>query len=237
MTMISAVSAEDRPYEKCRRAGAESLIDAELVAVIIRTGRRGASAVSLAENVLKLSGGFAGLTGLCHHSIPELMTIPGIGRVKAIQLQCVGELSRRIAKTRARELLAFPNADTIAGYYMEQLRHEEREHLIAMMLDSKNRMIGERTVSLGTVNAALLSPRELFLDALRCRAVSVILIHNHPSGDPTPSEEDLLITEKIRMGGELLDIHLLDHIVIGDRCYYSLREEGRLKYAGESDVQ
>ena len=106
-----------------------------------------------------------------------------------------------------------------------------------MMLDSKNRMIGERTVSLGTVNAALLSPRELFLDALRCRAVSVILIHNHPSGDPTPSEEDLLITEKIRMGGELLDIHLLDHIVIGDRCYYSLREEGRLKYAGESDVQ
>ena len=169
MTMISAVSAEDRPYEKCMRAGAESLTDAELVAVIIRTGRRGASAVSLAENVLKLSGGFAGLTGLCHHSIPELMTIPGIGRVKAIQLQCVGELSRRIAKTRARELLAFPNADTIAGYYMEQLRHEEREHLIAMMLDSKNRMIGERTVSLGTVNAALLSPRELFLDALRCR--------------------------------------------------------------------
>ena len=130
MTMISAVSAEDRPYEKCMRAGAESLTDAELVAVIIRTGRRGASAVSLAENVLKLSGGFAGLTGLCHHSIPELMTIPGIGRVKAIQLQCVGELSRRIAKTRARELLAFPNADTIASSVASALAAEDTVDLV-----------------------------------------------------------------------------------------------------------
>ena len=218
----------NRPYERCLMYGPASLTDAELLAVVIRSGTAGLSAIDLAEQILHLSRTDTGLLSLLHLSIHELMEVPGIGQVKAIQLKCVGELSKRIATYSARQELSFSEPCSIADYYMEQLRHEEKESLFCMMLDTKNNMIGDERISTGTVNYAVLSTRELFLTALRYRAVSIILVHNHPSGDPTPSKEDILLTERVRKAGNLLNIILLDHIVIGDRCYVSFRESGIL---------
>ena len=218
----------NRPYERCLLYGPASLSDAELLAVIIRSGTVGLSAIDLADRILHLSRSDNGLLALCHLSIHELTEVPGIGQVKAIQLKCVGELSKRIATYSAKQELSFSDPCSIADYYMEQLRHEEKESLFCMMLDTKNCLIGDECISKGTVNYAVLSTRELFLTALRFRAVSIILVHNHPSGDPTPSKEDIRLTERVRKAGDLLNISLLDHIVIGDRCYVSFRESGIL---------
>lgn len=218
----------NRPYERCLLYGPASLSDAELLAVIIRSGTMGLTAIDLADRILHLSMSDAGLLALCHLSIQELTEVPGIGQVKAIQLKCVGELSKRIATYNAKQELSFSEPSSIADYYMERLRHEEKESLFCMMLDTRNSLIGDECISKGTVNYAVLSTRELFLTALRYRAVSIILVHNHPSGDPTPSEEDIMLTERVKRAGKLLDIALLDHIVIGDRCYISFVESGIL---------
>ena len=219
---------EESPYEKCLSKGPESLTDAELLAVIIRTGTHGVSSVELADQILNLSKKDTGLTGICHLTRQELMKLPGIGEVKAIQVLCIGELSKRIATRQAKEKIAFHEPQTIAGYYMEQLRHKEQECMICMMLDTKNQLIGEELISKGTVNASLVSPRDLFLMAFQYHAVHLILVHNHPSGDPTPSQADIALTERIYQAGALLDIKLLDHIIIGDCTYRSFRELGLL---------
>lgn len=220
----------NRPYEKCLTFGPSVLNDAELLAVVIRSGVRGKSAVDLAENILKGQKGEQGLLGLLHLSIADLMEIPGVGEVKAIQLKCIAELSRRISSSTAGTRLDFGNAESVAEYYMESLRHKEQEELLLVMLDTRLHLIGDACVFTGTVNASLVSTRELFLTALRRRAVSIILLHNHPSGDPSPSQEDIEVTRKVAAAGRLLDIRLEDHIVIGDRCYVSLRESKLLNF-------
>lgn len=217
-----------RPYERCLLYGPSSLSDQELLAVIIRSGTKGASAVLLADRILHLESGSSGLLGICRLSVAELMAVPGIGQVKAIQLKCVGELAKRISTYRARQVLSFSAPETIADYYMERLRHEETESLVCMMLDTKNGLISEEMLSKGTVNYAVVSTRELFVAALRCRAVSIILLHNHPSGDPTPSEEDIRLTHRVYRAGQLVGITLLDHIIIGDNCFVSFNECGIL---------
>lgn len=220
-----------RPYEKCQREGEASLSDSELLAVILKCGTRGFSSIDLANEVLQVMEGssYPGLSGILHISMKELMKIKGIGLVKAIQLKCIGELSKRIAMSVARPQLCLNQPDTIAQYYMEKLRHEEQEQMICMMLDSGMHLLGEPVLSIGTVDSALITPRELFKEALRYHAVSVILIHNHPSGNPCPSEEDLLITERISRAGELIGIRLVDHLIIGDRKYVSFMEQGFMK--------
>ncbi len=229
-TLLEKADANfNRPYEKVLLYGAQALGDAELLAVILRCGTKGLSATALAEEILKLGVNGEGLLCLSHLSLQELMKLPGIGEVKAIQLKCIGELSKRIAMQSKRALLSFTEPRTVADYYMERLRHEEQEELICVMLDTKSKMIGDLSVTKGTVNASLISTRELFLNALRFGAVGILLLHNHPSGDPTPSEEDIMITEKIRKAGELMDIHLVDHIIIGDMCYMSFAEASLLE--------
>lgn len=220
----------NRPYEKCLRYGPTVLNDAELLAVVIRSGIKGKSAVELAEQILAKNQTEKGLLGLLHMSMADLMEIPGIGEVKAIQLKCIAELSRRISSSSAETGLDFGNPRSVAEYYMESLRHKEQEELVLVMLDTKCHRIGDAVVFTGTVNASLVSTRELFLAAIRNRAVQIILLHNHPSGDPTPSEEDIAVTRKVAEAGKLLDIHLVDHIVIGDRCYVSFRESKLLRF-------
>ncbi len=219
-----------RPYEKCLREGEQSLSDRELLAVILRCGVQGSSSLTLADKILNLSKqtGYSGLLGLFHISMQELMKIHGIGKVKAIQLKCIGELSKRMASAVARPRLSFNEPITIAKYYMERLRHEEQEVLIVMLLDGKNHFLGEQMLSRGTVNSTLITPREVFMEALKFHAVSVILVHNHPSGDPTPSECDKKITERIYRSGEILGVKLLDHVVIGDQRYISFKEQGMM---------
>lgn len=225
---IQDIPPEDRPYEKCLALGAEALTDSELLAVIIRSGTRGQTSVELAREILKGTQNTQGLLGLHHLSMKELMEIRGIGRVKAVQLKCIGELSKRMAALSAKELLDFANPDTIADYYMEILRHEEQELMICMMLNTRNQLLGEEIISKGTVNSSIVSPRELLLAALRYHAVYLIMVHNHPSGDPTPSKEDVYLTRRVEEACKLVDIPLLDHIIIGDKRYLSFHKEGLL---------
>lgn len=220
-----------RPYEKCLRNGPGVLNDSELLAVILRSGTKGKNSLALANQILKFmeESSFPGLTGLLHISAEDLMNIHGIGKVKAVQLKCIGELSKRIARTAARTQLTFCNPTSIAAYYMEQLRHEEQELMLVMMLDTRNHFLGEQILTKGTVNATLITPREVFLEALRRHAACLILIHNHPSGDPSPSSNDCDVTRRIFQAGEILGIHLIDHIIIGDHRYYSFCEENKLE--------
>ncbi|MCH1983321.1 DNA repair protein RadC [Ruminococcus sp. OA3] len=228
---IKKLPVESRPYEKFRLHGAQSLTDAELLAIILRSGTHGTSSIELAQHLLALSKGHEGLLGLHHLSLAQLTEVKGIGDVKAVQIKCIGELSRRIAKGASSPFLDFKSPDTIADYYMEDLRHQEQEVLLCMMLDTKNHFLGDVQVSKGTVNASLISPREIFLSALQFHAVHIILVHNHPSGNPRPSNEDILITKRILEAGELLGIYLLDHIIIGDRRHISLCQEGMIQRA------
>lgn len=214
---------QDRPYEKCLQNGPGALSDSELISVIIRTGSTGEKSTDLAGRVL--STGPDGLLNLIYMSIDELMKIRGIGAVKAVQLKCAGELARRIAScTRSvNALLDSPNA--VALHFMEQLRHEEKENLVLAMFDRKSMLIGDEVISIGTSNASLISPQEVFKTALHNKAEYIIMLHNHPSGVPDPSPEDIRVTERIRECGTLLGIPLLDHIIIGDNCYFSFREQ------------
>lgn len=217
----------ERPYEKCARQGAKSLSDIELLAVLLRTGTQGENALTLAERILYHTGE-QGILGIHQFSMERLMRIRGIGKVKAVQISCISELAKRLSKASHRETLCFSSAVSIARYYMEDLRHEKQEIMKLLMLNSKAKLIGETNISKGTVNASLITPRELFIEALQKNAVSIIIMHNHPSGDPTPSREDMLITKRIQNAGALIGIELLDHIIIGNNCYISFREEGML---------
>ncbi len=213
------------PYEVVKEYGAEELDDKELLAVFIRTGTRKQNAVEVADRVLN-SFPERNLLGLCHIPWKELMKIPGIGEVKAIRLKCLAELARRISRMEARKGLKFDQPGTIWQYYKESLRHEEREKVILIMLDQKLQMLSDAVLSIGTVRESIVSPRELFLLALKEKAVQIMLVHNHPSGDPTPSRADLAITRRVQMLGAMMEIPLTDHIIIGDKTYCSLREEG-----------
>ncbi|WP_296029476.1 RadC family protein [Dorea sp.] len=224
---IREMPPEERPYEKCLRLGAESLSDVELLAVLLRTGTRGENAIELSRRIL-YHAGESGILGIHQFNKERLMKIRGIGNVKAIQISCISELAKRLAKASYHEMVSFTDPKTIAKYYMEDLRHEKQEHMKLLMLNSKARLLGETTISKGTVNASLITPRELFVEALQKNAVSIIILHNHPSGDPTPSREDMLTTKRILDAGALIGIELLDHIVIGNNCYISFREEGML---------
>ena len=226
-TTMKELYKEARPYEKCVSAGAGSLSDAELLAVIMRTGTCGENACQLAGRVLSLPG-HEGLKGLHRISLERLMEVRGIGQVKAVQLKCVAELAARMAKAEAAQRLCFDTPETVADYFMEELRYAEQEQLHVLFLNTRNKLLKEKLMFKGTVNASLISPREIFMEALECHAVRVVLIHNHPSGDAAPSPEDIRMTHRIYKTGEMLGIQLLDHIIIGDHCYSSFQERGIL---------
>ena len=221
----------ERPYEKCERYGAGSLSDAELLAVLLRTGTKGENALELAKRILYTTGD-NDLLSIHQYSIEQLKQIKGVGRVKAVQIACISELAKRLAKANGIERLEFTCPASIAQYYMEDMRHERQEIMKLLMLNSKTHLIGEMDISKGTVNASLITPRELFIEALQRNAVSIIILHNHPSGDPTPSREDIHITARIKEAGDLIGINLLDHVIIGNNCYTSFYESGLLHTKG-----
>lgn len=225
---VKELPITERPYEKCESHGPQALTDAELLAVIIRTGSKDERSIDLASKVLNLNPSNPGLIGLNYMTLKDLTSIRGIGRVKAIQLLCVTELTKRMAKTTKQDAIQFVNPEVVANYYMQDLRHLQQEKVILLMLDTKSKMIKEMEMTSGTINASLLSPREIFLNALKYEAVNIIILHNHPSGDPTPSREDIHSTKRLKEAGNLVGIKLMDHIIIGDNKYISLGEEGYL---------
>lgn len=219
---------DERPYERCMRHGAEQLSDRELLAVLLRTGARGRTVLELAGDLLGLSDGKEGFAGLRRKSLEELSALRGIGKVKAVQVKCILELARRMAREEAGEGIFFRTPASIAKYYMEDLRHREQEVLLLLMLNQKGRLLRESYLFQGTVNASMVSPREIFLEALSARAVQIVLVHNHPSGDASPSREDISVTRRVEEAGELMGIRLADHIIIGEHAYVSFREENYL---------
>ncbi len=225
---FNSLPKEERPYERCMRHGAEQLSDRELLAVLLRTGAKGRTVLELTGELLKLSPEKEGFTGLRRRSLEELSAVRGIGKVKAVQLKCVLELARRMAREEAGQGIFFRTPAMIAEYYMEDLRHLEQEVLLLLMLNQKGRLLREKYMFKGTVNASMVSPREIFLEALSSRAVQIILLHNHPSGDASPSREDLNATRRVAEAGELLGISLADHIIIGGHTYVSFREKNYL---------
>ena len=212
----------ERPYEKYVLHGEDSLSDAELLAIILKSGTKDKNSLDIAREILK--GNHNNLLNLYDLSYRDLMQFSGVGMVKAIQLKAVAELSQRIAKTQSGYQIRMDNPNSIAAYYMEQMRHLKQEQLICAFFDAKNNFLGDVQVSKGAVNYAYVSPREIFRYAFDYGAVIFILLHNHPSGDPKPSDDDILITRRIEKGAQILELALVDHIIIGDNKYYSFKE-------------
>lgn len=217
---------ENLPYEKYLRFGPEALTESELLAIILRTGTKDRSAVEIAEEILSLSQTpRTGLLGIYDIPLERLMEVKGLGEVKAVKIKCIAELAMRINSACAKDGLIVKKPSTVANYFMEKLRHRRKECVIVACLDAKGQIINEVLLSSGSVNMSLISPREVFLEALRNEAVNIILVHNHPSGDPTPSRSDAEITKCVKEMGDKLDVPLLDHIIIGDNCYMSFKEQ------------
>ena len=198
-----------------------------MLAIIIRTGTKEFNSVELGKKILNLgtdSGQASGILSLQHLTLEELMKVKGIGKVKAIRIKCVTEFSRRIAMETFKKGIRFDRPATIADYYKEQVRHLEVEQVILVMTDGKNQFLKDCVLSTGTVNMSLISPREVFMTAIKAQAVHILLVHNHPSGDPTPSRDDIEITKRIHEASQIMNIPLVDHIIIGDNTCMSLKE-------------
>lgn len=222
---IKDLPCEERPRERLLRLGAESLSLAELIAIIIRTGTHTQSAVQISEQLLSV---FGGIQPLLKASVEELSIINGIGMAKATQLKAVFELGKRLAATNSGVEIVIRSPEGVASLLMQEMRFLEKEHFKAVLLNTKNVVIKVVTISIGHLNASLVHPRELYKEAIKHSSAALILAHNHPSGDPSPSNEDLQITKRLCEVGELIGIRVLDHIIFGDNKYISLREKGML---------
>ena len=221
---MKEMPVSERPYEKCIQYGTASLSDAELLAVIIRTGGRGERATELACRILNnVPGGKLG--GLFQMSSRQLEEIKGIGRVKAVQLLCLTEITKRMMSQAVVETqLVCTEPGKVAAYFMPKMKFLEYEQVRLLILNGRNALVEDIVISNGSFNSAMASPREIFYNALKHRAVSIIILHNHPSGDPAPSREDVVLTKRLADTGGIAGIPLLDHIIIGDNRYVSMKE-------------
>lgn len=216
----------ERPYEKCERYGANNLSNAELLAVLLKTGTKKKTSLSLAMEILNAHPSYKGLMGLHHLTRQDLMRIQGIGRVKAIQILCAVELSKRLAKECKSSAPYFCRPNQLAAYFMEEMRNLETEHLYMAALDTSGRLLYDQAVFKGTIRYSVVNPREILRLALQHDASQYVILHNHPSGDPMPSHEDIDMTRRLSEASDLVGIPLTDHIIIGDNRYISLKERG-----------
>jgi len=222
---LREVPADERPRERMLADGPGVLSNAELLAILLRTGVQSESAVMLAQRLLRSVGGLRGLAG---SGLEQLCELRGIGPAKALQILAALELGKRMARTELEAAPVIRSPQDVATLVMEDLRYLQQEHFVVLFLNTKNRVIAKETLSVGSLNAAIVHPREVFRSAIRRSAASVICVHNHPSGDPTPSTEDLQLTNRLSEAGQIIGIELLDHIIIGDRRFISLKERGDL---------
>lgn len=226
ITTIKELPDSERPYEKFLKSGVKVLSDAELLAIIIRSGTQGRKSIEVAQDFL--SRGNHNLLNLYEISYEDMQKIRGIGQIKAIQLKCIAELSRRISEAHYIDKICLNHPKTIVDYYRERMRHEKQEQLLVLYFDAKCRLLEDVIISVGSATATFVSPREIFLGAIRYNAVQIVLLHNHPSGFSEPSREDDVVTKRVAESGKLLGIPLIDHIIIGDRSYYSYAERKRI---------
>lgn len=216
---------EERPRERLARLGPEALRDAELLAVLFRSGTRETGAVALAERALRH---FGDLRSLARASIEELQSIKGVGKVKAMEIKAALELGKRLAVFTEPARFRIGAADDIARLLMVRFKEYETEHFKTVLLNAKNDVIKVVDVSSGGLDSALALPRDVFRQSIRDGAVAVIVCHNHPSGDPEPSNDDIALTKRLAESAALLGIRLLDHLIFGDGRYVSLKEKGAI---------
>lgn len=220
MQRIKEWPADERPREKLLAGGASVLSDAELLALIIRTGSA-ADKSSAVDQARQLLARFGSLRALAAATTAELCRQNGIGPAKAAEIQALFEISRRFARQEIRPGERFTSSGDIFAHYHEKLRDRKKEVFISLLLDSKNRLLKEIQVSEGSLNASIVHPREVFAPIIRESAAAVLFVHNHPSGDPTPSREDIDLTERLSEAGKLMGVRVLDHIIIGSGRYVS----------------
>lgn len=214
----------ERPYEKLELYGADKLTNSELLAIIIKTGTKDETAVSLAQRILKLNDTVQteDLSFLQNISISEYMTIKGIGKVKAIQLIALGEIAKRINKPINKQNIKIKSSKDVANLLMNELRNEKREKVKLILLNSKNIIMKIKDISYGGTNFAMIETREILEEVIKTQAPKMILVHNHPSGDVTPSKADFSMTDRIYDAAKLVGVELLDHIIIGDNKFESI---------------
>jgi DNA repair protein RadC len=223
--VIRDLPAEERPRERMEQYGPSALSTAELLAILLRVGSRGESALRLAERLLSQ---FGGLTGLAQARLPQLFALSGMGLAKATQIKAAFEIGKRLAASSEGPRPTVSCAEDAAKLVMEDLRYLQQECLVAVFLDTRNQVIRVHTLSVGTLTGSPAHPREIFREALAHGSANLILCHNHPSGDPSPSREDIALTSRLRQAGELMGVPLLDHIIIGGGKYVSLKEAGKM---------
>ena len=213
----------ERPYEKLEMYGAHTLSNAELLAIIIKSGTKEESSVAVAQRILSMDvNGKNNLSFLQDISIQEFTNIKGIGRIKAIQLKAVYELAKRISRPISNHQVKITSSQDLADLLMNELRYEKRELVKVVILNSKNIIIKMVDICLGSTNNAILTPRDALIDAVKMTAPKIILVHNHPSGDPSPSKADIDFTLKLEKAAQMMGIELMDHIVMGDGIYASI---------------
>ncbi|MEK6935498.1 MAG: DNA repair protein RadC [Nanoarchaeota archaeon] len=212
---------EGRPRERFLKLGPEALSDAELFAILLRTGTRGENVVDMSNRLIAEYG----LDKLFECSLKELQEIKGIGPAKAMQILTIAEIQKRINQSK-HPIKKITCAEDVFNYFHERLKDKKEEHFYILMLDTKNNIIAEQLISKGILDASIIHPREVFKPAIKNSASKIILVHNHPSGDPNPSGEDLEITEKLTNAGEEIGINILDHVILGKEGYWNSKEKG-----------
>jgi|SRR5579871_2934360 len=220
---IRELPTNERPRERFQHYGPSAVSTAELLAIQLRTGTPERSAIGIGEQLLTE---LKGLRGVANATIEQMARIKGVGPVKAVQIASAFELGRRLAAVSDEERPVIRSPQDVANLLMPELRDVKKEHFKALMLDSKNRVLKIVTVSIGILDSSLVHPREVYKEAILVSSASLIVAHNHPSGDPTPSAEDKRVTERLAECGQLLGIELLDHVVIGDNKWISLKQIG-----------
>ena len=220
---IKDLPISERPREKLYSHGPEFLSNAELLAIIIRTGHKEDTAVDVAQRILNLDN--KGLPFLSNASLEQLTKIKGIGECKAAQILAAVEIGKRINRWKADDKIKITSPMVMANLMMDEMRYLDKEHFNIAILDTKNQVLSIENISIGTLNASIVHPRDVFNMAIKKNANAIILLHNHPSGDPAPSNEDINITHRLVDVGNLVGIKVLDHIIIGDNRYISFKEK------------
>nr|WP_308162222.1 DNA repair protein RadC [Bacillus sp. ISL-18] len=223
--MIRDFPQDERPRERFINHGPQSLSNHELIAILLRTGTKDESVLQLANRLLTH---FEGLRMLKGATLEEMTEIKGIGAAKAIQILAAVEIGRRIANLNYTDRYVIRSPEDGAKYVMNDMRFLTQEHFVCLFLNTKNQVIHKQTVFIGSLNASIVHPREVFREALKRSAASIIALHNHPSGDPTPSKEDIDVTKRLVECGKIIGIDLLDHLIIGENKFVSLKEKGYL---------
>ena len=220
---INDLANHQKPRERMLNYGASHLSHAELLAILINTGRKGYSSLDIANELLK---SIVNLKELKHLSINDLNKIKGVGLYKALTLKAAFELGERMHSGSVDDKIQINSPKDVADFMIEKMEHLTQEKFIALFLNSKNIIIKQKTIFMGTLNSAIVHPREIYSEAVKCASNAIIVLHNHPSGDTTPSLEDIKTTDRLRECGDILGIQLLDHVIIGDHTYLSMVEEG-----------